>query len=69
MRDDDDAGFTRKGRALLSELAAEHADRVLVFCNTIESCRRVENFLRRKDRREELYRVRGKPSDRKADPR
>jgi len=57
VRDDGEAGFLRKGRALLSELAEQQADRVLVFCNTIESCRRVENFLRRKDRREELYRV------------
>lgn len=57
VRDDGAAGFLRKGRALLSELAEQQADRVLVFCNTIESCRHVENFLRRKDRREELYRV------------
>ena len=42
---------------LLEELDEEPADRVLVFCNTIESCRRVENYLCRKDRRGEKYSV------------
>ena len=29
----------------------------LVFCNTIEACRRVENALRRADRRGRAYRL------------
>eukprot|EP00967_Tisochrysis_lutea_P144632 scaffold270313_cov31-Tisochrysis_lutea.AAC.2 len=47
----EDVGFQRKMEALLSELRAEPSPQTLVFCNTIESCRRVENALRRRDRR------------------
>jgi ATP-dependent RNA helicase DDX18/HAS1 len=53
-----DEGFQRKGLALLRELEAEPASHTLIFCNTIESCRRVENFLHRRDRRGEAYEVR-----------
>jgi len=46
----EDVGFDRKVEALLQELEAEPVPQTLVFCNTIESCRRVENALRRRDR-------------------
>jgi hypothetical protein len=44
-------GFDRKVEALIAELEAEPVPQTLVFCNTIESCRRVENALRRRDRK------------------
>ena len=31
--------------------------RTIVFCNTIDSCRKVESFLKRRDRKEKRYRV------------
>ncbi|CAM9163271.1 unnamed protein product [Phaeothamnion confervicola] len=43
-------GLARKRDALLQELARRAAPRTLVFCNTIEHCREVENALRRADR-------------------
>lgn len=58
-RKDEDVsqGFERKMAALQNELRDEPAARTLVFCNTIESCRRVENRLRRADRRGALCEV------------
>ena len=53
---DDQSGFFRKYRALEQLLDAEAekgeaaAKRMLLFCNKIETCRRVENILRRADR-------------------
>jgi hypothetical protein len=53
---DDQSGFYRKYRALEQLLDAERekgeaaAKRMLLFCNKIETCRRVENLLRRSDR-------------------
>ena len=59
---DDQSGFYRKYRALEQLLEAERekgqgkkgksgaARRMLLFCNKIETCRRVENMLRRADR-------------------
>jgi len=55
VRGDGDAGFRLKASALSKELGANPHERVLVFCNTIESCRRVENLLRRKDKRGDRY--------------
>mmetsp|Transcript_17760 Transcript_17760/g.31748 ORF Transcript_17760/g.31748 Transcript_17760/m.31748 type:complete len:657 (+) Transcript_17760:52-2022(+) len=52
-----DEGFKLKTDALMRELAKHPADRVLIFCNTIESARKVENFMRRRDRRSRLYEV------------
>jgi len=43
--------------ALIAELDEEPVDQTLIFCNTISSCRRVENGLRRRDRRGERYEV------------
>lgn len=51
----EDDGFELKMSALLKELASHPADRVLIFCNTIDSARRVENALRRKDRKGQVY--------------
>ena len=59
---DDQSGFYRKYRALEQLLEAERekgqgkkgkggaARRMLLFCNKIETCRRVENMLRRADK-------------------
>ena len=57
MRGDGDAGFALKATALARELSAEPAAKVLIFCNTIESCRRVENFLIRRDKHKRMYEV------------
>jgi ATP-dependent RNA helicase DDX18/HAS1 len=50
-------GFDLKAEALLSALRHNKCKRTLVFCNTIETCRKVENLLRRSDRRGLLYKV------------
>ena len=46
--------FTNKRNALIKALdgssSAESAERTIIFCNTIEQCRRVENILQREDR-------------------
>ena len=52
-----DPTFSRKARALLTALGAGAPARALVFCNTIEGCRRAENALRRADRRGRARRV------------
>lgn len=57
VRGDGDTGFRLKAAALTQQLAEHPSPRVLIFCNTIESCRRVENFLRRKDKRGERFEV------------
>ncbi|RYG58912.1 DEAD/DEAH box helicase, partial [archaeon] len=50
-----EGGLKRKFDALRKVLA-EHADtqRTLIFCNTVEQCRKVENFLKREDRSERM---------------
>lgn len=45
-----DQVFNNKRAALLSALEKTDAERTLVFCNTIEQCRKVENILIREDR-------------------
>lgn len=50
-------GFELKMGALLSELRESEEEHTLVFCNTIEACRRVENALRRADRGGHAYRL------------
>ena len=57
VRGDGDAGFALKATALARELSNEPAAKVLIFCNTIESCRRVENFLIRRDKHKRMYEV------------
>jgi len=44
------AGFDIKVRELNKALRGRRCKRTLVFCNTVETCRNVENVLRRKDR-------------------
>ncbi len=45
-----ETGTLRKLEAMMQALQRRDAARVLVFCNKIETCRRVENHLRRTDR-------------------
>jgi len=54
---DVDESANLKVEALLSELEAEPSEQTLIFCNTIASCRRVENGLRRRDRRGSRFEV------------
>ena len=46
-----------KAMALLKTLEEECAERTIVFCNTINQCREVENFLTRADRNQKLRMV------------
>jgi ATP-dependent RNA helicase DDX18/HAS1 len=50
-------GFDLKAQALLTALRSTKCPRTLVFCNTVATCRQVENLLRRHDRRQQQYRV------------
>lgn len=54
---DRDACFTLKSQALLSALRQHRTTQTLVFCNTVESCRAVENMLKRKDRGGKIFQV------------
>ncbi|KAG7364674.1 DEAD/DEAH box helicase domain protein [Nitzschia inconspicua] len=49
--------FDIKAKQLLKALRQNRCRRTLVFCNTVESCRSVENLLNRKDRRGRVYEV------------
>jgi ATP-dependent RNA helicase DDX18/HAS1 len=49
--------FDLKTKALLKALRQNRCRRTLIFCNTVESCRDVENLLTRKDRRGQVYEV------------
>ena len=46
-----------KVMALLKTLEQEHSERTIIFCNTINQCREVENSLARADRNSKLRRV------------
>ncbi|KAL3774256.1 hypothetical protein ACHAW5_010088 [Stephanodiscus triporus] len=50
MNRDQRACFDLKVRELLKALRGRRCDRTLVFCNTVETCRDVENALKRDDR-------------------
>ncbi len=52
-----ETGTARKLQALRSTLAAHGAQRVVVFCNKIETCRVVENGLKRAEKDERRYEV------------
>lgn len=55
-----DECFNLKAEQLLESLRKNSCcDRTLVFCNTVQSCRQVENMLSRNDRSSQLYRVCG----------
>ena len=52
-----DMCFDIKAQQLLKSLNQHRCQRTLVFCNTVETCRKVENLLKRKDRRSKLREV------------
>jgi ATP-dependent RNA helicase DDX18/HAS1 len=49
--------FDVKSKQLLKALRQNRCRRTLVFCNTVESCRGVENLLNRKDRKGRVFEV------------
>jgi ATP-dependent RNA helicase DDX18/HAS1 len=51
------ACFDIKLRELFKALRTRRTAKTLVFCNTVETCRTVENALRRKDRKSKINRV------------
>jgi len=54
---DDQSGFYRKFKALIDLLDVDKADRTLLFCNKIDTCRKIENFLTRADRDGDKYKI------------
>lgn len=50
--------FDVKAKQLLKALRQYRCRRTLIFCNTVESCRQVENLIKRKDRNGQIYDVR-----------
>ena len=46
-----------KAKQLMKALRSNRCERTLVFCNTVENCRKVENLLQRSDRRGRLVNV------------
>lgn len=55
-----ESGIQRKLEAIDRLLARHRAKRVMVFCNKIESCREVENHLKRQDPNGEMFKVSGR---------
>ena len=53
----DELCFDIKAKQLLKALRQNRCRRTLVFCNTVESCRGVENLLNRKDRHGRIFEV------------
>ena len=53
----EETGFRRKAAALFAVLQEQRAARTIVFCNKIDTCRAVENFLNRSLRRDERVEV------------
>ena len=49
--------FDSKAKQLLKSLRQTRCRRTLIFCNTVESCRAVENLLNRNDRKGQIYNV------------
>jgi len=49
--------FDVKSEHLLKALRETRCRRTLIFCNTVESCRKVENLLKRSDRRGQVLEV------------
>lgn len=52
-----ETAFENKRLALLKALETSESERTLIFCNTIQQCRRVENALQRVDRQERVRKV------------
>jgi ATP-dependent RNA helicase DDX18/HAS1 len=53
-----DVCFNIKANALQKALRSNRCQRTLIFCNTISTCRQVENLLYRIDRQQQIYTVR-----------
>ena len=53
----EETGFRRKAAALFAVLQEQRATRTIVFCNKIDTCRDVENFLNRSLRQDERVEV------------
>lgn len=49
--------FEVKTKELLTALRKNRCRRTLIFCNTVESCRQVENLLKRKDRSQRINKI------------
>jgi ATP-dependent RNA helicase DDX18/HAS1 len=49
--------FDVKAKQLLQALRQNRCRRTLIFCNTVDSCRDVENLLKRRDRKGSVYEV------------
>ncbi|CAB9515653.1 dependent RNA helicase [Seminavis robusta] len=54
----DKLGLQVKAQQLLLTLRMTRCKRTLIFCNTVQSCRAVENVLKRSDRKRQKYDVR-----------
>lgn len=57
----EESGGKRKAAALLQVLRAQESQRTVVFCNKIETCRKVENLLTRTARRSPPSRTKAPP--------
>ena len=54
---DERAGFDIKVREMFKALRSRRCNKTLIFCNTVETCRNVENALKRKDKRRRRNKV------------
>jgi ATP-dependent RNA helicase DDX18/HAS1 len=52
-----DLCFEYKAKELMKALRNNRCKRTLVFCNTVETCRKVENLIKRNDRRGRVFGV------------
>ena len=52
-----DLCFEFKAKELMKALRSNRCKRTLVFCNTVEACRKVENLVKRSDRRGRVFGV------------
>lgn len=52
-----DLCFEYKAKELMKSLRSNRCKRTLVFCNTVETCRMVENLIKRTDRRGRVFGV------------
>lgn len=52
-----DLCFEYKAKELMKALRSNRCKRTLVFCNTVEGCRKVENLIKRSDRRGRVFGV------------
>ena len=52
-----DLCFEYKAKEVMKALRSNRCKRSLVFCNTVETCRRVENLIKRNDRRGRMFNI------------